>query len=478
MNEEEKIKIKEFCELSQILKIRNDEKDPVRVVIHSTKNKINNVLKKNDNFQKYIDELVVLTNHIHDSSREVMKHSNYNINFLELLFIAFTNQKEYEKIEVKEKDIQNIFTFFKKKGKKYSSVTYYYFDENVYKNSSKYYNQKYITYVQSLLMIYNNLQKGGTLILSLQWLVSKFIDILYLSTLLFEEVYLVGRGILVCKNFKEDITYINTLLNIIKNNCHFSIENKKNEKEIIQNIKKKIIIDLYFKKKLIENDNKILYLTYMYYNYLKYSYNFVNQREKIKEYQKNLTNQFTSIIKLYENKKEVYNINNENQVLYIFNEDYKILNNLIKENKLLKCLEVGCIVNYLSKIVYEKEDIYLTTIQPNKNKINHKRHIILNKTPLECYNQFFEKKEKFDFIFLNDKYNFDFVLFFFIYSDKILEKDGFIVINNSHLNSVSYCVKYIELNFKSYKKIGFHPTLTIFKKINEEERDALFFIPF
>ncbi len=67
MNEEEKIKIKEFCELSQILKIRNDEKDPVRVVIHSTKNKINNVLKKNDNFQKYIDELVELTNHIHDS---------------------------------------------------------------------------------------------------------------------------------------------------------------------------------------------------------------------------------------------------------------------------------------------------------------------------------------------------------------------------------------------------------------------------
>ena len=52
------------------------------------------------------------------------------------------------------------------------------------------------------------------------------------------------------------------------------------------------------------------------------------------------------------------------------------------------------------------------------------------------------------------------------------------MINNSHLNSVSLCVRYIELNFQSYKKINNNSTFTVFKKISEDHRDPQFFIPF
>ncbi len=483
--EEDKKKLEEFSKLPQIIKLRNNDNDQVRIIIDK-KNKNNeiNVTEKNDNFQEYIDELKDLTSKIDDEKRDFMKNTGFVKEFIEIVFNAFTSDKYYEKIEIKDTNINNLFKIFQKsEDKKYKNVTYYTFDPIGYKNSKIYYNKKYILYFLSFIYIYKNLEKNGNLIMTLQWNISKFIDLIYLGTLLFEEVYILDRGMTIFKNFKNDIKYLNLLFDIIKNKYSFKVENKKDENKIINDLKKRFYYDLYFKKNLIINNKKKLYISYLYISDIIYIKNFDLEKMNLKKLYQNLENTYKKLLnsKNIQQKNNFITNNKNSLVLDIFNNDFNILFDLIKKNNLKSCLEVGYIYNFLSKIVEDKSDVVLLSINTNKtNKKNIKssRYEIINDTALNVYNKLYQNNKKFDFIYLNDKYNFDFILFFFIYSDKILNKDGFIIINNSHLNAVSYCVKYIELNFPSYKKIGFHTTMTIFKKINDESRDPYFFIPF
>ncbi len=489
ITEEENKKLEEFSKLTQIIKLRNDDNDPVKIIIDK-KNKNNelNVTEKNDNFQEYIDELKDLTSKIDDETRDFMKKSNFAINNIEMLFLAFSSDKKFEEIQITDELIKNIFEIFKKDNKiKYKNINYYNPINTAYSDSKKYYENRYKLNLLSLLLIYKNLEQGGNIIMSLQWLISKFVNIVYLSTLLFEEVYIIGKGVVICKNFKNDIKYINILFDIIKKNYNFSVENKINEKEIIFYLKQSFFYDLYFKKKLIIDKKKQLYLSFTYIQDIKFLKKFSIDKIELENMILNLKKTYQKLIKPFnfDNKK---NKNKNKNVLIkdIFNKDYELILNIIKKYDLKRCLEVGFVYNFLTNIINDKKDVFLTSINTLKNNklntplknLNDKRFKLLNDSVLNVYNKLYENHEKFDFILINDKYNFDFILFYFIYSDKILNKDGFIVINNSHLNPVSYCIKYIELNFPSYKKIGLHPTITFLKKVSDVEKDPYFFIPF
>ncbi len=473
---EENKKLEEFSKLTQIIKLRNDDNDPVKIIIDK-KNKNNelNVTEKNDNFQEYIDELKDLTSKIDDETRDFMKKTNTVFIYIKNLFSKITGINEYTKFIITDEHIKNIFNIFNEKENiKHKNMLFYNIDKNPpqIENKKIYFNKRYLIHITSFLLLYKYLETNGNIIISIQYFLSKFINIIYLGSLLFEEVYILGRGTAFFKNFKNDPKYINLLLDIIKNNYNFKVENKKNESELIILTKKYIILDLYFKKKLILNNNKKLYEKYMYINYTKDLLTIGIQNFKKSNY------------------PDILKINNKNDskklVFNIFNNEYKILLNLIKKNNCTNCLEIGNKINFLKNIVIDLINTNLTFVSSSKiksennnlNKKYNKKYILYYGNTLNIYNQFYKNNYKFDFIFLNDKYTFDFILFYFIYSDKILKKDGLIVINNSHLNSVSYCVKYIEFNLKNYKKIGFYSTFTVFKKINDEEKNNVFFQPF
>ncbi len=75
MNEDEK-KLEEFSKLKQIIKLRNDNNDPVKVVIKKKQNKLN-VTEGNEHFQKYIHKLKDLTSKIDDEKRKIMTKINF-----------------------------------------------------------------------------------------------------------------------------------------------------------------------------------------------------------------------------------------------------------------------------------------------------------------------------------------------------------------------------------------------------------------
>ncbi len=487
---EDQKKLDEFSKLTQIIKLRNDDNDPVKIIIDK-KNKNNelNVTEKNDNFQEYIDELKDLTSKIDDETKKIMDLSLSIYDFKKNIFKALTGEESFELIEIKDNNLKSIFSIFNKpNNKKHKNLSYRYINNTARNNLTKYYNPRFKFQINTLLLNYNNLEKNGNVIISIQWFLSKFIDFLYLASLLFEEVYIIGKGIALLKNFKNDSKYINLLLEIIKNNYSFIVKNKKNENSLISFLKKNYLYDLYFKKQIIENKKKELYLKYIYIFYIKYILYFNLEIYSFEKYYKNIN----KIIKNISNDNFNLTIKNKD-IIEIFSNEYNIILNLIKKNNLINCLEVGSNFIFLQNLVNDLSLIDLTIIKSIKNKkifgINYSQQKTFNKknncklkiiniTPLNFYNEKYQKKNKFDFIFLNDKFNFDFVLFFFIYSDKILNINGYIVINNSHLNSVSYCIKYIEKNINSYQKIGNHSTITIFKKIKEDIRDDNFFIPF
>ncbi len=351
--EEEKKKLKTLTKLTQIIKLRNDDNDPVRIIIDKkNKNTELNVTEKNDNFQEYIDELKKITNKIDDEKEDFMKKTSSGTLVFDKIFEKLSDTPIFTKFIITEKHINNIFDIFNgKKSIKHKNMLFYTLDKAQSKTNRKsHYNIRFIINIISFLMLYKYLEKNGNIIISVQWFLSKFIDLIYLGSLLFEEVYIFGRGTAFFKNFKNDTNYINLLFDIIKNNYNFIVNNKKQESEIINLTKKYIYYDLYFKKKLIIENKKKLYIEYLNTNKFKFLYSIgIDKR---------------SLINFKDN-----NLLTKRLELNILNSEYKILSNLIKKNNLKNCLEVGNNINILSNIHKDISNVYLTFISSSNKKI-------------------------------------------------------------------------------------------------------------
>ena len=474
----EKKTLHEFSKSRQIIQLQNNENNPVKVTIPKYSSNIN--ISKNSYFENYIYQYDYLTKKINEKTRDILYQISRPLwNYSDsIIFHSFTNDERHKKIYTNPNE-KNIISIFEKMTdkKKYKNIIYIFDNNLISTNSIHYYNHKYISVIMSFLFIYKTLQTNGNLLIPSQLFFSKLIDIIYLGTLLFNEVYIVNKSNVLLKGFKNEIQYIDLLKNIIKNNYHFKIDNKKNEKEVIQYFQQQSEIDLYFKEKFIINNKYQLYLYYKYISYVKYLYYFEIEEDVKKKFYHDLTQIYKKINKTIHYKKDDKYI--QTQISQIYQHNYHILLHLIQKYKLKQCLQLCGTTNLLSNIINDISNIHLTSIQPKEKKTNKKlikimnpviskkikKHDIMYVSPLHGYHTLYQNQKKFDFIFINDKYDYDFILFYFVYSDKLLNKNGFIVINNSHFNEVSQCVKHIELHFKNYKKIGFHSTMTIFKKI-------------
>ena len=476
----EKKTLHEFSKSRQIIQLQNNENDPVKVTIPKHSSNVN--ISKNTYFKNYIYQYDYLTKKINEKTRDILYQISHPLwNYSDsIIFHSFTNDEIHKKIHINPNEKKIISIFEKMSDKKKYKNMIYIFDNNLISTDSiHYYNHKYISVIMSFLFIYKTLQTNGNLLIPSQLFFSKLIDIIYLGTLLFNEVYIVNKSNVLLKGFKNDIQYIDLLKNIIKNNYHFKIDNKKNEKEVIHYFQQQSEIDLYFKEKFIINNKYQLYLYYKYISYIKYLYYFEIEEDVKKKFYHDLTQIYKKINKTIHYKKDDKYI--QTQISQIYQHNYHILLHLIQKYKLKQCLQLCGTTNLLSNIINDISNIHLISIQPKEKKTNQKltkimnpmmiskkvkKHDIMYVSPLHGYHTLYQNQKKFDFIFINDKYDYDFILFYFVYSDKLLNKNGFIIINNSHFNEVSQCVKHIELHFKNYKKIGFHSTITIFKKTN------------
>ena len=64
-------------------------------------------------------------------------------------------------------------------------------------------------------------------------------------------------------------------------------------------------------------------------------------------------------------------------------------------------------------------------------------------------------KVVFDFVFIDGWHTFDYTLIDFFYADKLIREGGIIIIDDALHRGVAKFVKYMDTNYKFYKKLKF-----------------------
>jgi predicted O-methyltransferase YrrM len=166
--------------------------------------------------------------------------------------------------------------------------------------------------------------------------------------------------------------------------------------------------------------------------------------------------------------------------------------NIIKKNNYKKCLEVGMAFGISAFSILSNKSCKLISIDPNQSKQwesngvkllkefgFNKRHKLIEKPSYEGLPEVLKKnKNTFDFIFIDGWHTFDYTLVDFFYSNLLLKVGGTIIIDDALHNGVSAFVKYLDTNYKFYKKIESHETIVIYEKIKEDERPWNYHVSF
>lgn len=90
-----------------------------------------------------------------------------------------------------------------------------------------------------------------------------------------------------------------------------------------------------------------------------------------------------------------------------------------------------------------------------------------------------DRKEKFDFIFIDGDHKFDGIFVDFYYADLLLEEGGYILLHDTWMRSTQLVISFIKKNRKDYK---YQPTpcrnFGLFQKVSEDSRDGMFYKEF
>lgn len=459
-----------------IFKIENNESDPVEIVTKGGKDVIPNDIfdslhKQRDEVSKQIEE-AGLTDEI-QKSRKI--YSNDKI------FYVFTNKYDYEIINSNDNINYDKNNFFNVQIG-YKNKTNIVEKKNI-KNDC---NNSYISYINILSKLYQILDENGNILFIMNYPSNKYIYFIYLLSLLFEEVYILDRWGIFAKKFKKKMEFIKQIIQIKNNNYDFQCINMKKYKELILFLKKHMVLDIFIRNILLKDKNQFHKLR-----------NFFVILER-KETGFNLTPEHINEIKNIIHFFLKTNLNNKESIRKVFIQtpDINILEKIIDKNQYKKGLEIGFIYGLKSISLLENRDINLKSIvtedivSKNVIKIMNKMIIKNKKNDLNSYHriykeskyivlsEFLEKKEKFNFIIIQDKNLFDDVLFNFTFGNQLLEENGIIVIMNAQFNPVQLCIQYIEKNMLFYEKIESTATMVIFKKKRNDNRVPNFFVSF
>jgi predicted O-methyltransferase YrrM len=169
-------------------------------------------------------------------------------------------------------------------------------------------------------------------------------------------------------------------------------------------------------------------------------------------------------------------------------EGLTIYNTIIKNN-FTKCLEIGMgygissiyILLALKKSINNDKKLVSIDMLESKQWKNFgmkilkffemiKYHQLIENMHYIELPKIVEMKENFDFIFINSWYSFENMIVILFYCSKILRKDGIIIINEIYQPNIYKCIKFIDNNYKFFKKINSPPSLAVYQKIIDDNR--------
>jgi len=336
------------------------------------------------------------------------------------------------------------------------------------------------TIIVTLYNLYDLLKIGGNLMFSSHnFNDSITIDIIYLLLNFFEKIIFIGGLKIFCLNYRFTNITKNIIEDIFNNNCVFTITPKTELKSFIKYLENIFKLHNKVNKTLLYNSEE-KFLTYRYktLNELFLETGYINNEIKL-----DLQLLFINYFRIKFNNKKITPMKISSAIRY---EEGNYIYKIIDKHNFTKCLEIG-FANGISAIyTLMNKKTNLISIDPyqdtqwnneglkliKKLKLN-KKHKLIKKKSYEALPLLLTKYGEgyFDFIFIDGWHTFDYTLIDFFYSNLLLKIGGIIIIDDALHNGVSKCVKYIDTNYKFYKRIYSTNTIASYQKIDNDTRE-------
>jgi predicted O-methyltransferase YrrM len=368
-------------------------------------------------------------------------------------------------------------------------------------HNCKYSNIFYKVYLNWLKNIFKILKNGDNI--SFYFIIyqnnDNLINLFYILGLIFDKVFLVNSKYVWCLNFNDKSEYIKYIIDYDDSkNIFLNIEPKPDLDKLLNYMDNIFLSNIkMFNILLNQKEDKLFIEMFNFYtSFAKDSF--------IKEYDKNnlyhiYLNKFfiESYRRLFITKNNSYMKKNNNiEEIKIHSaikkEEGNTIQNIINKYKLEKCLEIGMAFGISAfYILTSNKNVSLTSIDPFQKDPTQWKSMglkLIKKMNLNNRHNFISElsyislpkllstygSSYYDFIFIDGWHTFDYTLIDFFYADKLLRKNGIIIIDDALHEGVKKFVRYIETNYKNYKKIDIYKTQAGFQKLKEDSREWFF----
>jgi predicted O-methyltransferase YrrM len=341
------------------------------------------------------------------------------------------------------------------------------------------YKLKYISYFFDILEI------GGSVLIGVfNYCDPNTINIIYLLSLLFENVILLNGTYIYCNGYLDLNSGLNKedILKLMKKSL--TITNKKDIIELIEYINENME-EITQINKLLLNGEIDLYIDAKIKKYF-----MIIEEPKINQ-SKEILNKFKiNIIKDY---RRIY-IDSKIKKIHsgIKSPEMETIINLISNNNIENCLEIGMVFGTSAVTILSNKKCNLISIDPyqstqwesyGKKLVNElgysDRHELIEKKSYVALPELLDKYTgHFDYIFIDGFHTFDYTLVDFFYSNLLLKVGGIIMIDDALHNGVYDCIKYLNKNYLFYKKLESIKTIGIYCKLREDNREWNFHVNF
>jgi len=454
------------------------------------KEKVDIIIPNNDRNLKEEQKFLDLRKK-YKNTREFRYYFNL---FLNEHFITFGDQKQKNQIYISfdTKNKERNYNLEKKTfimdkdiegDEKYDLVNASIFAYNEIKNLDIYERIKYqyIPTIKKIKYMLNHINNEGYFFLCFCELDSNITKVINLLLLLFDRIIIRNVRLLVtvfCFNYNP-IIFKDEFLNLLNKleNVKISplIDLKEFSDKLYQTILFKLDIAISISKNNLQKYFLIVDKVHLN-NYINIQYAKNN----------NLIN--------FQLEDDIKNILNKNHLIIKNNKIDCIINtvegnaiyNLIIKNKLNKCIEIGMdygIISTYILLAFDKLEKNVKLISIDKFQEIRWHNFGLNLIKLNDFNKyltFYNEPlytvlpklitNKYNLIFISGWNTFDHIMICITFASMLLTDDGFLIINNKYNNRVNKCIRYIDSNYKNFKKIDTDNTLVIYQKNTEDNR--------
>ncbi len=328
-------------------------------------------------------------------------------------------------------------------------------------------------YLSAIEILYDRLELGGNYFFQLHYFMfENQIELIHLLSFLFKKIIIYGTSYIFCSFFLGE-EFIPKSKYLEFKYLDFKIKNI--DYDLISYIK--YVSDYHYKITMYYLNEEVDKYTELVIPNIYDKLMIIELSDEIKQKLYSLFIHFLKKIKIEDN---VVNIK-------VYPDTKEFIHTLIKKHNIKECLEIGFEYAIISIYIFmSNQDIKLISIDPDQSKkwnnngkklikeLNlNKNHTLLEDESYVILPKLLKKNVKFEFVFINNKHKtFDYLLLDFFYSYLLINKGGYIIINDSNYSSVSKLIKYIETNYYDFfKKINSPASIACFKKTKEDTRD-------